>query len=281
MHIPPAFLRSVGSVGSQLASLAEEGVDVARVGTSLGDHDYDVVVKNSFDYEPIHVTPGRLRPISTWAGCLNAADESPRQPARVQRRSMTNGLDHAAPAIVQLSDPPRVQACAGAGAVASPRREKRVQDTPLSPEPARIAPETLRSVGSASSSLCAFVEEENDEANINGLGLQRFVHNRQGLLESSSAGMSPAIRISQLMEAEVSGTEHVVQGFAVDGMDDEVRSRGGTMPHFAPFSEMLGTNDITVRNTFLDFEPRQQWAGLRSVHTYAGCLDSMAQEYER
>merc|ERR1712136_558053 len=88
--------------------------------------------------------------------------------------------------------------CAGAGAVASPRRERRVQDTPLSPEPARIAPETLRSVGSASSSLCAFVEEENDEANINGLGLQRFVHNRQGLLESSSAGMSPAIRSSQL-----------------------------------------------------------------------------------
>merc|ERR1712135_157913 len=76
--------RSVGSVGSQLASLAEEGADAARAGTSLGDHDYDVVVKNSFDYEPIHVTPGRLRPISTWAGCLNAADESPRQPARVQ-----------------------------------------------------------------------------------------------------------------------------------------------------------------------------------------------------
>merc|ERR1712136_500711 len=95
--------------------------------------------------------------------------------------------------------------CAGAGAVASPRRERRVQDTPLSPEPARIAPETLRSVGSASSSLCAFVEEENDEANINGLGLQRFVHNRQGLLESSSAGMSPAIRISQLMEAVAPG----------------------------------------------------------------------------
>jgi hypothetical protein len=82
---------------------------------------------------------------------------------------------------------------------------------------------------------------------------------------------SPALPPGDTPQLSVSP---LLLGQAADGMGVDGTSPSGGLRNRLHLADMLNDSGITVKNTFLDFEPRQP-AGLRAVHTASGRLDLM------
>jgi hypothetical protein len=118
-----------------------------------------------------------------------------------------------------------------------------IVDSPFaSAEPAHIPETSLRSVGS-------------------GVALSAMVAEDVHVMQSSLDG-SPTLQPE-------SSPEMLFPGIARSAPRSGLAT--GLTEHFH-LNDMLGGNGIQVKNTFLDFEPRQKMAGLRAVHTYSGSL---------
>lgn len=188
--------------------------------------------------------------------------------------------------------------------------EKRLQDTPLGPlhnEPAHISPGSLRSVGSNSAlaamaleastpplrpvaeaaagplgrvgsgaALAAMVAEVGPCPPLRSVGSSNALSAMQDLYvtqpSADSELDSPSLPPDDMPHLSVSP---LLLGQAAEGAGADGASPGGLRNRLY-LADMLNDSGITVKNTFLDFEPRPQSAGLRAVHTASGALNQMA-----
>uniref|UniRef100_A0A7S1WPW0 Uncharacterized protein n=1 Tax=Alexandrium catenella TaxID=2925 RepID=A0A7S1WPW0_ALECA len=206
--------------------------------------------------EPVQILPETLRSLSSSSLTLLAGAD-----------------DEAAPATPEAAAKQRQGRPLGVLVEAGRSRatEKRSQDTPLSAkdasrggsatEVANAAGPGNLSVTGASAAWRSAEGKADDDAGLAAAGSSEAAHSMPAFAGSKAGG--------------VGGEDHAGDGSAAFPVDAE-EPRRRSLP--SCLVDSFSATGITVKNTFLDFAPREEVSSLRTVRTAAGRLDLMGQE---